>query len=40
MKAILDGMPNFYLAGNSFDGIGIPDCIRSGRVAAEKILRS
>jgi protoporphyrinogen/coproporphyrinogen III oxidase len=40
MKAILDGMPNFYLAGNSFDGIGIPDCIRSGRVAAEKILVS
>jgi protoporphyrinogen/coproporphyrinogen III oxidase len=40
MKAILDGMPNFYLAGNSFDGIGIPDCIRSGRVAAEKILAS
>lgn len=38
MKAILDGMPNFYLAGNSFDGIGIPDCIRSGRLAAEKIL--
>ena len=38
MKTIIDGMPEFYLAGNSFDGIGIPDCIRSGRIAAEKIL--
>jgi oxygen-dependent protoporphyrinogen oxidase len=40
MKAIIDDMPGFYLAGNSFDGVGIPDCIRSGREAAEKILRS
>lgn len=38
MKAIIDDMQGFYLAGNSFDGIGIPDCIRSGRMAAEKIL--
>ena len=40
MKAIIEDMRGFYLAGNSFDGIGIPDCIRSGRVAAEKIVAS
>jgi oxygen-dependent protoporphyrinogen oxidase len=38
MKAIINDMPGFHLAGNSFDGIGIPDCIRSGRLAAERIL--
>jgi oxygen-dependent protoporphyrinogen oxidase len=27
-----------YLAGNAYQGIGIPDCIRMGRAAAEKIL--
>ncbi len=32
----LDGL---YLAGNAYSGIGIPDCIRTGRVAAEKCLR-
>ncbi|MDB5351681.1 MAG: protoporphyrinogen oxidase [Planctomycetota bacterium] len=26
------------LAGNAFDGVGIPDCIRSGRSAADAIL--
>jgi|SRR5271157_1448097 len=28
-----------YLAGNAYQGIGIPDCIRMGRAAAEKILQ-
>jgi oxygen-dependent protoporphyrinogen oxidase len=27
-----------HLAGNAYQGIGIPDCIRQGRAAAEKIL--
>jgi protoporphyrinogen oxidase len=27
-----------YVAGNAYQGIGIPDCIRMGRAAAEKIL--
>ena len=27
-----------HLAGNAYEGIGIPDCIRMGRQAAERIL--
>jgi oxygen-dependent protoporphyrinogen oxidase len=30
--------PTLGLAGNAFDGVGIPDCIRSGQEAAESIL--
>jgi len=31
-------IPGLYLAGNAYQGIGIPDCIRMGKAAAEKIL--
>jgi oxygen-dependent protoporphyrinogen oxidase len=31
-------LPNFALAGNAFHGVGIPDCIHSGEIAAEQIL--
>ncbi len=27
------------LAGNAYDGVGVPDCIRSGEQAAEKIFK-
>jgi protoporphyrinogen/coproporphyrinogen III oxidase len=30
--------PGLHLAGNAYGGIGIPDCIRSGKQAAEAIL--
>ncbi|MBX6315495.1 MAG: FAD-dependent oxidoreductase, partial [Isosphaeraceae bacterium] len=30
--------PGLHLAGNYFDGVGLPDCIHSGRSAAETIL--
>jgi oxygen-dependent protoporphyrinogen oxidase len=30
-------LPGLHLAGNAYDGIGIPDCIRLGKTAAEKI---
>jgi oxygen-dependent protoporphyrinogen oxidase len=31
--------PSLDLAGNAYEGIGIPDCIRTGKQAAERILR-
>ncbi|MBI3682260.1 MAG: protoporphyrinogen oxidase, partial [Acidobacteria bacterium] len=33
-------LPGILLAGNAYSGIGIPDCIRTGRLAAEKVLRT
>jgi len=38
IEAALAGLPGLALAGNGYKGIGIPDCIRSGEVAAERIL--
>jgi len=32
-------LPGVYLAGNGYTGIGIPDCIRMGRQAAEAAIR-
>jgi len=34
----LGGIAGLYVAGNAYQGIGIPDCIRMGKTAAEKIL--
>lgn len=33
-------LPKLWLAGNAYSGIGIPDCIRTGKLAAEKIAAS
>jgi len=33
-------LPGLKLAGNAYDGIGIPDCIRLGRAAATELLAS
>jgi oxygen-dependent protoporphyrinogen oxidase len=33
-------LPGLQLAGNAYDGIGIPDCIRLGRQAAKELMRS
>jgi oxygen-dependent protoporphyrinogen oxidase len=38
LEARLAQIPGLYVAGNAYQGIGIPDCIRMGRAAAEKIL--
>ena len=38
LEARLAQIPSLYVAGNAYQGIGIPDCIRMGRAAAEKIL--
>lgn len=34
------GLPGLALAGNSYRGAGIPDCIRSGEAAADEIINS
>jgi len=36
----LQSLPGLYLAGNAYSGIGISDCIRTGKNAAEKALES
>jgi len=33
-------IPGLHLAGNAYDGIGIPDCIHLGRAAAKAALTS
>src|SRR5579864_5356359 len=37
MEKIIAGMPGFHIIGNSFHGIGVPDCIKSARLAVEQI---
>ncbi|MGD0731462.1 MAG: protoporphyrinogen oxidase [Terracidiphilus sp.] len=36
----VSALPGLRLAGNAYDGIGIPDCIRLGRRAAKEILEA
>jgi oxygen-dependent protoporphyrinogen oxidase len=38
IQAELEKSPGIYLAGNAYSGIGISDCIRTGRAAAEGAL--
>lgn len=40
MERVLAEIPGVQIIGNSFHGVGIPDCIRSGREAAEKVISS
>ncbi len=40
IDAALENHPGLALAGNGYRGIGIPDCIRSGELAVEKIMNS
>ena len=30
-------LPGLYLTGSAYEGVGIPDCIRQGQQAAEKV---
>jgi oxygen-dependent protoporphyrinogen oxidase len=39
IKARAAAVPGLSLAGNAYDGIGLPDCVRSGRQAASNIPR-
>jgi oxygen-dependent protoporphyrinogen oxidase len=38
IKRRLDAFETLRLAGNAYDGAGLPDCVRSGETAAENIL--
>ena len=38
IESIVKSIPGLHLAGNAYEGIGIPDCIRTGRQAAKNIL--
>lgn len=37
MEKTIGEMPGLFIIGNSFHGIGVPDCIRSARLAVEQI---
>jgi oxygen-dependent protoporphyrinogen oxidase len=36
----LSALPTLKLAGNAYNGAGIPDCVRSGEQAAEEIFNT
>lgn len=36
----LAALPGLRLAGNAYDGIGVPDCIRLGRKAASELIQA
>ena len=38
VKERVAALPGLRLAGNAYDGIGIPDCIRTGRNAAKELM--
>ena len=40
IETALAGHPGLALAGAAYDGVGIPDCIRSGEEAAQSIARA
>ena len=37
IESRLERLPGLHLAGNAYRGIGIPDCIRMGKQAADAI---
>ena len=39
IDAELENYPSLALAGNAYRGVGIPQCVRSGRLAAERIVK-
>ena len=40
IEEILQKFPTLAVAGNEFSGVGIPQCIHTGELAAEKVLRN
>ena len=40
LETCLESVPGIFVAGNGYHGIGVPDCIRMGKEAAERIAKS
>ncbi len=40
IEACLKRVPGLHLAGNAYHGIGVPDCVRAGKMAAEAVAAS
>jgi oxygen-dependent protoporphyrinogen oxidase len=38
IESLRQKLPGLALAGNGYNGIGVPDCVRSGAKAATEIL--
>jgi protoporphyrinogen/coproporphyrinogen III oxidase len=38
IESLTTAQPGLALAGNAYRGVGLPDCIHSGRVAADRLL--
>ncbi|MBI2363357.1 MAG: protoporphyrinogen oxidase [Elusimicrobia bacterium] len=38
LEALMAAQPGLLLAGSSYKGVGIPDCVRSGREAAKRVV--
>lgn len=38
IEGLLKQTPGLALAGNAYRGIGVPDCVRSGEIAAQQVL--
>jgi protoporphyrinogen/coproporphyrinogen III oxidase len=39
IEETLSGLPGIFVAGSAYRGIGIPDCVKQGKEAAERVLR-
>ncbi len=39
IEARVEHIPGLHLAGNAYNGIGIPDCVRNSKVLAERICQ-
>ena len=40
IEARAAALPHLQLAGNAYHGVGLPDCIHTGELAAERLLAS
>ena len=40
IEAVCAALPGLHLAGNAYYGVGVPDCVRSGQLAAEHEVRA